>query len=908
MAHRSHPLVVVVLAALAGMATPVRADDAACEPDWQRGISMLPGIDGPVKALLEFDDATFANGRGGRGGRGDGVRAPALYAGGNFRMATSVAVKNVARFDGVAWSAVGPADGDSADGEIVAFAALPAGDERGALLVAGGTFTKLGGVAASHVASFDGSTWSPLGPGLVGEVRDLAIFDDGTGPALFAGGSGPGGTVEGSFVARWDGTTWQTIGVFNNIVRALEVFDDGAGPALAVGGSFTSVNGMTVYRLARWNGAAWSEIGGGVNNRVSQLAAFDDGTGPKLCASGLFTIAGGVPVQRVASWNGRWWSPMQSFFSEPTALASIDLGAGPVLHVAGSGGSVGRWTGSAWDFDTIQGGLDGAVLAFGHATLDGADRLVVGGGFEHRYVTRMTSVAALGDDNAWKPVPRNVPGLGVDMRAGAMLAREEDGELALYVAGDFTQAGEVSTRGIARWNGEHWSALDGGLGGFTVTVSDLVEFDDGSGPALYVGGIFSTAGRVETNGLARWDGMHWSSIGSVLGSSPYVIAMKVVDLGDGPRLCIAGRFTSVGGVAANNIALWDGTTWSALGAGMPGETYALEVFDDGGGPAIYAGSYLLRRWNGSTWQTVVNSIKLASGSIGYATALLAIDDERGPALVVGGQFATLDGVPVNLVGRWDGTRWTSWGDGLAGGVAALRMHDDGSGPALFIGGSLTIGAQQHNLLKRVDGELTTVGGGVESTANLTRVAALATLPQHRLAVGGGFHRVAPLQAPDDFEVSHVAIWGATGLAWITRQPHDTTVDAGESVVLSAHAIVDDARAAIFQWRHDDVDLTNGDNIGGATSDTLVLAHASAADAGVYTLAVTTACGEVVTDAAFVTVRCAGDIDGDGAVGSGDLGLLLGAWGGDLSSADLDGDGVIGPLDLSLLLAAWGACR
>ncbi len=51
----------------------------------------------------------------------------------------------------------------------------------------------------------------------------------------------------------------------------------------------------------------------------------------------------------------------------------------------------------------------------------------------------------------------------------------------------------------------------------------------------------------------------------------------------------------------------------------------------------------------------------------------------------------------------------------------------------------------------------------------------------------------------------------------------------------------------------------------------------------------------------------GDIDGDGVVGSGDLIILLGAWGrcpGDCP-ADLDGDGVVGTSDLILLLGNWG---
>lgn len=48
-----------------------------------------------------------------------------------------------------------------------------------------------------------------------------------------------------------------------------------------------------------------------------------------------------------------------------------------------------------------------------------------------------------------------------------------------------------------------------------------------------------------------------------------------------------------------------------------------------------------------------------------------------------------------------------------------------------------------------------------------------------------------------------------------------------------------------------------------------------------------------------------DLDGNGIVGGGDLGLLLVAWGSEDARADLDGNGLVDGPDLGLLLAAWG---
>lgn len=58
-------------------------------------------------------------------------------------------------------------------------------------------------------------------------------------------------------IAKWDGTQWSGlpcgVGVNNNpAVRALMVFDDGIGPALYAGGSFTTPAGVTVNSIAKW--------------------------------------------------------------------------------------------------------------------------------------------------------------------------------------------------------------------------------------------------------------------------------------------------------------------------------------------------------------------------------------------------------------------------------------------------------------------------------------------------------------------------------------------------------------------------------------------------------------------------------------------------------------------------------
>jgi hypothetical protein len=58
------------------------------------------------------------------------------------------------------------------------------------------------------------------------------------------------------------------------------------------------------------------------------------------------------------------------------------------------------------------------------------------------------------------------------------------------------------------------------------------------------------------------------------------------------------------------------------------------------------------------------------------------------------------------------------------------------------------------------------------------------------------------------------------------------------------------------------------------------------------------------DAFSCSLTIPADLDGDGRVGGGDLGLLLSNWGVS-DFGDLDGDGLVGGADLGLLLSSWG---
>jgi hypothetical protein len=139
------------------------------------------------------------------------------------------------------------------------------------------------------------------------QVSNLPVYDDGGGPALYAGGSfTTAGGVTASRMAKWNGTSWSALGSGMNSsfgwegIAALAVFDDGSGPALHAGGFFSTAGGVEAPGIAKWDGTSWSALGDGMTSDVLALAVHDDGGGPALYAGGSFTTARGVAVSRIA--------------------------------------------------------------------------------------------------------------------------------------------------------------------------------------------------------------------------------------------------------------------------------------------------------------------------------------------------------------------------------------------------------------------------------------------------------------------------------------------------------------------------------------------------------------------------------------------------------------------------------
>ena len=345
----------------------------------------------------------------------------------------------------------------------------------------------------------------------------------------------------------------------------MQVYNPGAGDSLYVGGSFSSVGGFVTRGIARFNPStnAWSDVGGGcyttsTNYFLAALTTFDFGQGLELVAGGSFATAGGTANStNLARWNGSRWLGMPA----------------------------GQPSGAIWAAANFQG------------------KLVVGGGFATIGTTSASGIATLDPELGWLAMGSGMGG-GFSPNVFAVRVFNDGTGDKLYAGGRYTSIGGVSGM-IARWTGQAWEPVGGGVsqGSTFADIESIAVFNDGTGPALYVGG---------------WDLVPFQG-----------------------NLC--------------NVAKWDGTHWTSIGQYLGGRTTSLATFNDGTGAALYAGgtaqpaiNYIGKLVNGQ-WVTLSGGVAaIATPPFPSVFGLLAWNDR----LIVGGDFDSAGGVGTSGLAAW----------------------------------------------------------------------------------------------------------------------------------------------------------------------------------------------------------------------------------------------------------------
>ncbi|MBX3733969.1 MAG: hypothetical protein KF791_15445 [Verrucomicrobiae bacterium] len=477
------------------------------------------------------------------------VNALAVYGGnlmaaGNFTTAGNVPANLIARWDGAAWSPLGSGLGGGL---------FPAANtlvvHEGAL-VAGGTFTTAGEVPVTGLARWNGTDWGAYADPLntsIGVVGTVAALAAGSAGVYAVGNFSEAGSSTVPGLALWDGGQWSAMGsgVAGSVQAAVSTPE-----GTYVGGQFPTAGGVRVNSITVRRGGAWHPLGGGVQalgqpGLIRAIATH----GSQVYVGGSFSVAGGVATTNVARWDGATWSALGGgLFGGPGAgVLSLavapngDLVAGGAFNQAGGQAvrNIARWNGSEWS------ALGEGLVAPGGGTVQAlaflGDALFAGGAFN-----QPVPFLARWDGAAW-----TTPGGAPD--ATVLGLSVHDGRL--YAGGYFQRIGGLTVNRIASWDGTMWAPLASGVG--TDSMQEYVAVVNASAAGVFAGGVFTNAGPVATRRIARFDGTEWSPLGSgitagPIGTDPFVYGLAVED----GALQVGGAFAEAGGLPASSYSTW----------------------------------------------------------------------------------------------------------------------------------------------------------------------------------------------------------------------------------------------------------------------------------------------------------------------------------------------------------------
>lgn len=376
------------------------------------------------------------------------------------------------------------------------------------------------------------------------------------------------------------------------------------GGKLIVGGSFSRIGLVDADNLAAWDGAVWTEVGGGTDSRVEALHLFEG----DLVIGGYFSRAGDVSARGVARWDGTQWHAFGPGLGDP-----------PYDPVYGAAG--------ASSFETYQ----GALLACGEFRVTGQTPL--------DYLARWSG-------SAWIPVVDDLDGPVYD------LATVAD---TLYIGGFFETVDSMAAAGIARWNGSAWSPVGAGL--HTSYGRPAVRFLQNWRERIVASGYFETADSIQVEGMAVWNGTAWES----LGAPPYGYGRAMTVEGN-DLIALMG-----GGVWRWDGTTWVEFPPGLSGYTGCLTHYQSHLFvggevwvRDDGGRAVAFGMALFRggRWNGIVPWTA----KMHGLGHGYWAEVRELETYRGEILALG-SFSHAGNPPTWTetpgIASWNGTSWSA---------------------------------------------------------------------------------------------------------------------------------------------------------------------------------------------------------------------------------------------------------
>lgn len=366
------------------------------------------------------------------------------------------------------------------------------------------------------------------------------------------------------------------------------------------------------------------------------------------------------------------------------------------------------------------------------------------------------------------------------------------------------------------------------LGGTDGVVFDAKVWDpDGSGPQAPVVafvGSFEVVGATPVQLAATYDPMSGAIAPVATGGlsaplfSARTHALAVMPNGD---LIVGGGFASIGGVAAPNIARYDGTAWTPLGTWTNGAVWSLTVLPNG--DVVAGDNTALYLWNGSTWATIAT---LGPGPGFFNT--VGIDGSG--QLIAAGSFSSISGVAANSVARWDGVVWSPLGAGIdvANGTV-LAVEPLPNGNLIASGSFATAGGSPAANIARWDGAAwSPLGSGLDAMVrNLT------------VAANGDLIAVGEFTSAGGVPASGVARWNgsswwSTGIPQLGRNRAVAELPNGDLLVFADRLLAGTSGPSVLMRSNGSSWTSAVDGLDGPISSATVLGDGDVLVAGRFT--------------------------------------------------------------------------
>jgi trimeric autotransporter adhesin len=311
------------------------------------------------------------------------------------------------------------------------------------------------------------------------------------------------------------------------------------------------------------NAQLFEQIGPGFGPSSGVRCMYFDQQDNLLYLGGSFHIDfNGNAMPYVAIWDGTNLNPWGCGFNwacnpddepEPSMGCFDIIKCQDTLYAAFSSGysgtnqinSIAKWTGSEW--------LPVGIITNVSKLVAINDTLFACGGFQITDENIDGLAWWCVSENKWKAF-HNLP----NMWTGGSLNDIDDIALynnEYYVGGNFNNI-NTGVADLVKWTGSDWVPVDGLCGG----LDGVTDLDIFQGKLIVAGTYFQgdCAGN-PGNYIAAYDGENWTSLGSGMNSQINDI------LATESYLYASGSYSTAGGVNTELLARWDGEQWCGYG-------------------------------------------------------------------------------------------------------------------------------------------------------------------------------------------------------------------------------------------------------------------------------------------------------------------------------------------------------